>query len=138
MPEAEAGLAQYYVANSTGACISSSDTIAMGMSNSTIKTVPWTLEMYLKCSKIKYPSRARFHCVKRVCGEYYRFCLNSTYIAILKIWMRRLQQILVLLLPLADVDPTVGGDVDPTVGDNVDTNVDGIPSASLIYVFPSI
>ena len=72
-PEAEAGSAQYYVANSTGASNSSSDTIAMGMSDGTIKTVPWTLEMYLKCSKIKYPSRARFHCVKRVCSEYYRF-----------------------------------------------------------------
>ena len=70
--------------------------IAMGMSDGTIKSVPWTLEMDLKCSKKKYPSRVRFNCVKKVCGEYYRFCLiRYNYIAILKIRMRRLQQILV-------------------------------------------
>lgn len=65
----EQGQAQYYVANSTGAAIWCGDVITMDMSDGSTKSVPWTLEMYLKCSKKKYPSRARFYCVKNVCGK---------------------------------------------------------------------
>ena len=27
--------------------------------------IPWTLEAYIKLSNIKYPSKARFYCVKK-------------------------------------------------------------------------
>jgi len=27
--------------------------------------IPWTLEAYIKLSSIKYPSKARFYCVKK-------------------------------------------------------------------------
>ena len=37
-------------------------------SDGTVDAVPWTLETYLKCSKKKYASRARFYCVKRISG----------------------------------------------------------------------
>ena len=60
--------AKYYVANSTGACIASGHTITLDRSDGTVDAVPWTLETYLKCSKKKYASRARFYCVKRISG----------------------------------------------------------------------
>ena len=75
--------AYYYIANSTGACIASGDAITMDMSDGTVKTVPWTLEMYLKCSKKKYPSRARFYCVQRVCGKWFTVVGFIEYYAII-------------------------------------------------------
>ena len=64
--DADDATAHYYVANSTGACIASGEVINMDGPDGTEHNIPWTLETYLKCSRNKYPSRARFYCVKRI------------------------------------------------------------------------
>jgi hypothetical protein len=60
----------FYIADSRGAEVSSGDKFAVDLEGSGERTVEcqWTLERYIKLSRMKYPSKARFNCVKRERG----------------------------------------------------------------------
>ena len=49
-PNEDTAHSDLYVANSTGTCIASGDTITMDRSDGTIQTVPSTLQTYLMCA----------------------------------------------------------------------------------------
>lgn len=60
----------FYIADARGAAVWSGDSFAMDLESSGGRTreCEWTLEQYIKLSRMKYPSKARFNCVKREKG----------------------------------------------------------------------
>ena len=60
---------EYYIANASGTPVSSGDSIVMSQADGAEQKVPWSLETYLKVSKIKYQSKARFYCVQKLQGK---------------------------------------------------------------------
>lgn len=62
--EEEQKSAEFYVADSRGIPIWNSDTIKINVDDGT-EELEWTLSRYIKISNIKYPSKARFYCVRR-------------------------------------------------------------------------
>lgn len=57
----------FYIADTRGVAVWSGDSIAMDLESSGERTkeCEWTLDQYIKFSRIKFPSKARFFCVKR-------------------------------------------------------------------------
>ena len=67
---------EFYVADGRGAEVCSGDKFAVDLESSGERTreCKWTLEKYKKLSRMKYPSKARFNCVKRKkkdCSHFY-------------------------------------------------------------------
>lgn len=58
----------YYVSNGRGMPIYTGEHIRVDNEDGVEELIPWTLETYIKLSNIKYPSKARFYCVKRFTG----------------------------------------------------------------------
>lgn len=66
--------ADYYIANANGIAVSGPEgfiTLDRDGVGSEQK-VPWTLEAYIRLSKLKYPSKAKFYCVEVQKGT----CIN--------------------------------------------------------------
>ena len=61
--------AEYYIAKANGIPVSTGDTITMAQADRTEQQVPWSLETYLKVSRIKYQSKAQFYCVQKLPGN---------------------------------------------------------------------
>ena len=59
--------ATYYIADSSGATVFSGE-LVIDKGDGTTSQLPWTLATYLKLSKMKYPSRAKFYCVQGTHG----------------------------------------------------------------------
>ena len=60
----------FYIADSRGVEIWNSDEVKVDVESSgqNQESCEWNLERYIKLSGIKYPSKARFFCVKKVKG----------------------------------------------------------------------
>lgn len=60
----------FYIADTRGVAVWSGDSIAMDLEGSGERTkeCEWTLGKYIKLSRIKFPSKARFFCVKKEKG----------------------------------------------------------------------
>ena len=71
IPEDDIGKYNFYIADSKGVPISSGGSISMDLESSgeNTKEYEWTLERYIKLSRIKYPSKARFFCVMKDKGS---------------------------------------------------------------------
>lgn len=54
--------AEYYLADSRGSIIS--DKIVLD-SNDGVEELQWTLSSYISVSNMKYPSKARFYCLRK-------------------------------------------------------------------------
>lgn len=66
-PDVDKQKFEFYIADSRGAEVWNGDKIALDVEQSGEKTeeCKWTLQKYIKLSRIKYPSKARFFCVKK-------------------------------------------------------------------------
>ena len=67
----------YYLADSTGLSLSKDGLLSIDDEDGTQKTIPWTLQNYLKVSNIKY---AKLFCVQRSSGKYSLDLYNYDYI----------------------------------------------------------
>ena len=56
--------AKFYIADSRGIPIWNSDTITIDVDNGT-KELEWNLSRYIHLSNVKYPSKARYYCVRK-------------------------------------------------------------------------
>ena len=57
----------YYLADGTGMAIDAQDQFVLDKPDGSSPTsVPWTLYNYLQVSNVKYPSRARIYCVRKL------------------------------------------------------------------------
>ena len=61
----EADNAEFYIADSRGVGVWSSDSIAVDGRDGTKQEVPWSIATYIQLSNVKYRSKARFYCVKK-------------------------------------------------------------------------
>ena len=106
--------AQYYIAKANVIPVSTGDTITMAQADGAEHQVPWSLETYLKVSRIKYPSKAQFYCVQKLPGiDVYNnffftimiiFCIILQTLMRMKIcWMRPRVHVLVYLMILNPV-----------------------------------
>ena len=59
--------AEYYLADSAGVIIS--DTLVIDQPDGTDKQLEWTLDTYLKVSRVKYQSKARFNILRKLLHE---------------------------------------------------------------------
>ena len=62
--EEEQENAEFYIADSRGIPIWSSDTIKIDVDNGT-EELEWTLNRYIHLSNAKYPSKVRYYCVRK-------------------------------------------------------------------------
>ena len=64
----------FYIADSRGVAIWNGDKIEIYVEETgqTVQECDWTLEKYIKLSGMKFPSKARFFCVKKEKGMYYK------------------------------------------------------------------
>ena len=60
----------FYIADSRGVAIWNSDKMEVDTGKGISKKCEWTLSNYIKLSRIKYPSKAKFFCVKQKKGIY--------------------------------------------------------------------
>ena len=60
----------FYIADSRGVAIWNGDKIEVDIEGTGQKAreCEWTLERYIRLSRVKYPSKARFFCVKKTKG----------------------------------------------------------------------
>jgi hypothetical protein len=64
-----AGNYDFFLADGTGAAVSSDD-FKIDLVDGSKETLPWTLSNYLKVSNIKYASRLRLYCVRKLSGTF--------------------------------------------------------------------
>ena len=57
--------ADFYIADSRGVGVWSSDNIAVDGADGTKQEVSWSIAIYIQLSNIEYPSKAQFYCVKK-------------------------------------------------------------------------
>lgn len=57
---------QYFLADGSGTAIDSGS-FELDLPDGSKESLPWTLSNYLKVSNIRYPSRARLYCVRKLC-----------------------------------------------------------------------
>ena len=71
---------QYFLADGTGAAVSC-DSFEIDLADGSKETLPWTLSNYLKVSNIKYASRLRLYCVRKLSSTFIGNVLscNSQY-----------------------------------------------------------
>ena len=74
--EEERENAEFYIADSCGIPIWSSDTIKIDDDNGT-EELEWTLNLYIHLSNAKYPSKVRYYCVRK--GRWY-------YCTVILVW----------------------------------------------------
>ena len=55
---------EYYIADGSGSAICSNFNV--DLSDGSRQSLPWTLNNYLRVSSIKYPSRLRLYCVRKL------------------------------------------------------------------------
>lgn len=67
---------QYYIADGTGTAVGLS-AFNIDLPSGAKETLPWTLSNYLKVSNIKYPSRLRLYCVRKLTSM---FCASMLII----------------------------------------------------------
>ena len=57
---------QYFLADGSGTAIDSSS-FDLDLPDGRKETLPWTLNNYLRVSSIKFPSRVRLYCARKLC-----------------------------------------------------------------------
>ena len=75
---------QYFLADGTGAAVGC-DSFEIDLADGSKETLPWTLSNYLKVSNIKYASRLRLYCVRKLSSMFIGNMLscNSQYVLFL-------------------------------------------------------
>ena len=73
--EEEQKNAEFYIADSRGIPIWNSDTITIDVENGT-EELEWNLSRYIHLSNVKYPSKARYYCVRKGLCYYLLRILN--------------------------------------------------------------
>ena len=63
-PEDKRSNAEFYVADSRGFPIWSSDTIVIDLDDGP-QEMPWTLGSHIRLSNVKYPSKEKYYCVRK-------------------------------------------------------------------------
>ena len=69
---------EFYIADSRGVAIWNGDKIEVDIEGTgeTARECDWSLEKYIKLSRMKYPSKARFFCVKKKKGMCSKINMN--------------------------------------------------------------
>lgn len=73
-PDEDKNKFDFYIADSRGAEVWNGDKIKIdGGEGTSQEECLWTLEQYIKLSRVKYPSKAKFFCVKKEKGKAFNF-----------------------------------------------------------------
>ena len=78
-PDEQSDNFHYYLADSTGLSLSKDGLLSIDDEDGIEKTIPWTLQNYLKVSNIKYASKTKLFCVQRSSGKYSLDLYNYDY-----------------------------------------------------------
>jgi hypothetical protein len=60
----------YFIADGSGSSICTSSTFNIELADGSKQELPWTLSNYMKVSNIKYPSRLRLYCVRKLSSKF--------------------------------------------------------------------